>query len=233
MHYHCEIVIPPTDDIEGAITSIMKPFNENPDTGDEDSDTRHAFWDFWVIGGRWAGNKLLAKYDQAKLDEFHAWIESEKVTVSGVQFGKQELQPVSQIPKIDAKWNDMFPSSIPIPCPLFNHSNSQYGKGLSGTLPADVARLSDVPARLKCSHVIFAKPSYDSDTKLFTGPLEARFMLMKSAWNGCNFMPVDWDGTFAAALEKYRDSLKNHGEKYAAKVLPQSDWLVVTVDYHS
>lgn len=231
MHYHCEIVIPPVMNIEEAIASVMKPFNEQPD--EEDEDARNGFWDFWVIGGRWAGCKLLARYDQAKLDEFYAWLQEEKVTVSGLKCGKQELSPATQIPKVDAKWNEMFPSSEFLPCPLFNHSNNQYGEGLSSTLPGDVQRLSDVPVALECSRVIFAKPSYDSEKKDHVGPLEAEFMLVDSAWNGCNHMKVDWDGKFHSALQQYRDKLKSYREEFAAKVLPKEDWLVVTVDYHS
>jgi hypothetical protein len=232
-HYHCEIVIPPTMDVEAAVASIMKPYDEDPREEDEDYSRSHAFWDFWVIGGRWAGHKLLAKYDQAQIDAFHEWCTAEKITVSGVQCGKQALQPESQIPKVDAKWNEMFPSAIPVPCPLFAHSNDQYGKGLSGTLPADVSRLDATPLTMKCSRVIFAGPSYSSETKEHTGPLEAKFMLCESQWNGCNHMKIDWDETFGGALEKQRESLKGYREEYAAKLVPQPDWLVVTVDYHS
>jgi hypothetical protein len=231
MHYHCEIVIPPTINIEAAVAAVMKPFNECSD--DDEDDRRHGFWDFWLIGGRWAGHKLLAKYDQEKLDAFHAWLQDEKITVAGVQCGKQSLSPATQIPKVDAKWNEMFPSSEFIPCPLFNHSNDQYGKGLSGTLPADVLRLADVPVGLKCSRVIFAKPSYETESKDWTGPLEAAFMLCDSQWNGCNRMPVNWDGTFASALAKYREDVKGYREEYAARIAPSDDWLVVTVYYHS
>lgn len=230
MHYHCEIVIPPTMDIEAAVKKVMQPFDENERDSEE---SLHPFWDFWVIGGRWAGRKLLAKYDQAKIDEFYSWLKAEKVTVSGLQCGKQEISPASQTPKIDAKWNEMFPSAEILPCPLFAHSNDQYGKGLGGTLPHDVTRLSEVPDRLECSRVIFAKPSYDGDAKDWVGPLEPEFMLCDSQWNGCNHMKVDWDGRFVSALEKYRDSLKNCREEFAAKVVPKDDWLVVTVDYHS
>lgn len=233
MHYHCEIVIPPTADIEGAIKSVMAKFDENADESDEDVSTKNAFWDFWVIGGRWAGHKLMAKYDQAKIDEFCAWMTAEKITVSGVQFGKQELSPGSQIPKVDAKWNEMFPSAIPVKCPLFRHSNDQFGKGLSGSLPQDVMRVAEVPARLKCSRIIFAGPSYESESKSHTGPLEATFMLAEDAWNGCNHMKVDWDGKLTTAIEKCRENFKHYKAEYAERVLPKDDWLAVTVDYHS
>lgn len=229
MHYHCEVVIPPTDNVEKAIDAVMRPFDENG----SDNLCHHSFWDFWVIGGRWAGHKLMAKYDQANIDEFYAWLQAEKITVSGLRTGKEELQPASQAVKVDAKWNEMFPSPQPIPCPLFSHSNDQYGKGLSASLPDDVTLLSDVPVGYKCSRIIFAAPSYDSAAKNWTGPLEAKFMLCYSQWNGCNHMKVAWDGTFHAALEQYRESLKGYREEFAMVACPKGDWLVVTVDYHS
>lgn len=226
MHFHCEIVIPPTVDIEAAVAAVMKPFDESERDGEGASG--HPFWDFWVIGGRFAGHKLMARYDQAKLDEFHEWMQAEKITVSGLQCGKQRLQPESQIAKVDAKWNEMFPSATPVPCPIFAHSNDQYGKGLSSTLPADVVRLSDVPERLACCRAIIAKLPYKDGE-----PIEAGFMLCEDQWNGCNHMKVDWDGKLSTAVEKYRASLANYAPEYAEKNLPQPNWLVVTVDYHS
>lgn len=225
MHYHCEVVIPPTADIEGALKSIMAKFDENAEES-EDVSTKHAFWDFYIIGGRWAGNKLMAKFDPAKIDEFEAWMQAEKITVSGVQFGKQELSPASQIPKVDAKWNEMFGTNTP--CPMFKHSNGRHE-----TLPDDVMRLGDVPERLKVSRVIVAGPSWESESKGRCGPLEATFMLAEDAWNGCNHMKVDWDGKLSTAVAKCRNSFKNYKAEYAELMMPKDDWLVVTVDYHS
>lgn len=232
MHYHCEIVIPPVMNVEEAIAAVMKEYCEHGDNEDGERN-RHGFWDFWSIGGRFAGTKLLAQYDEAKLEEFHAWLRQEKVTVSGVQCGKQELSPADQIPKVDAKWNEMFPSNEFLPCPLFRHSSNPYGKSLSEALPRDVQRLADVPETLTCSRVIFAKPSYDSETKQYTGPLEAEFMLVEDAWNGCNHMKVDWDGKVKTALAKYCERMKNYKQEFVAMATPKDDWLVVTVDYHS
>lgn len=233
MHHHCEIVIPPTMDIEAAVAAVLKPFDENHR---DSEDARGApFWDWWVIGGRWAGHKLMARYDQAKLDEFHQWLNDEKVTVSSFRAGKQSLNPESQIAKVDAKWNEMFPSAEFVSCPLFAHSNNQYGKGLASTLPADVSRLSDTPERLECSRIIFAMPGYDSNTKDWTGPLEPEFMLQGEAWNGCNYETTTWDGKFGSALTLYRERLSNSRADagFTEKRTPKDDWLVVTVDYHS
>ncbi len=225
MHHHCEIVIPPTSDIEEAIAQIMKPFDENKDRNE---DSRGGFWDFYVIGGRFAGHKLIATYDQAKIDEFYAWLAAEKVTVSGLQAGKPKLQPDSQEAKVDAKWNEMFPSQSPIKCPLFQHSNDQYGKEMNGSLPDDVMLMMDVPKQLKCTRVIFAEPSYKND-----GTLEPEFMIVDSQWNGCNYMEVKWDGTFSDALAQYMEKCKHYTDEAREKKIPKDDWLVVTVDYHS
>lgn len=37
MHYHLEIIMPPTEDIEGAVAQILKQFNEQPKETDEDT----------------------------------------------------------------------------------------------------------------------------------------------------------------------------------------------------
>lgn len=224
MHYHLEIVMPPTDHVKAAVEKILEPFNEQPDSSDEDHDTRHAFWDFWVIGGRWAGAKWKQSLDQAKLNEFYEWLQQEGVTVSGFTAGKQELSPDSQIPKVDAKWNELFPTGRKVACPIFKHSNDQYSS--EDTLQGDIQRLADVPDGLQCEHVIFAGPNYK-------GELRAVFMLRDTAWNGCNHMPVDWDKTLAGALQKRLADIKHATPEHKAKHTPQADWLVVTVDYHS
>lgn len=221
MHFHCEIVMPPTDDIEAAITSIMAPFDEN-------KEGKHTFWDYWVIGGRWAGAKEKAGYDPERIKEFYAWCKAEGVTVSGVQWGKQELSPADQIPKVDAKWNEMFRPGSSAACPLFLHSNRN-----DGPLAGDVCRLDEVPAGLNASRVIFAKHSYNEETRDYTGPLEAEFMLCDSIWNGCNHLKVDWNGKFSTALEQCRKSYESYRDEFRTKHEPKADWLVVTVDYHS
>jgi hypothetical protein len=236
MHYHLEVIIPPTDDIEGAVQSVLAQFNENAD--DDEYDTRHAFWDWYVIGGRWAGAKAKSRLDPEKLEQFYAWLQDEKVTVSGFTAGKQSLEPKDQIPKVDAKWNEMFPpeDGVPVACPLFDHASNKYGKGLSGTLNGDIGTLKD-SLEASCSRVIFSGPRFNSkDSEKdfpWTGPLEAKFMLSDDIWNGVNHVPVNWDGKIGSALRSYSDSIKGYKDAYAAAMTPQDDWLVITVDYHS
>ena len=118
MHYHLEIVLPPTDNVETAIAAVMAPFDENSE--DEDNKGK-AIWDFWVIGGRWSGAKMLAKIGQEAGKEFEAWLQEHHFTVSGVRFGKPELEPPNQAKAVDEEWSRRFPEFAG-KCPLFQHS---------------------------------------------------------------------------------------------------------------
>jgi hypothetical protein len=233
MHYHCEIVLPPeTADIESAIASVMKPFDEKPSRNIDEDMGRYSFWDFYVIGGRFAGDKQIQMLDQAKLDEFSRWCTEQKITCSGVQCGKQELNPASQIPIVDAKWNELFPQpgNVMVACPLFRHSNDQYADGIAGAIQGDISRLGD-SKNIKCNRVIFTGPSYRGGER--TGPLEAVFMLTEDEWNGCNHMPVKWDQTLGDALNQYTERLAHYAEQYRNQMQPNDNWICVTVDYHS
>ncbi len=217
MHYHCEIIIPPTDDIEESIKAILAPFDENGK--DEDGDRNsYAFWDYYVVGGRWAGTKAKAKLDKAKLEEFYAWLQAEKITVSGVVAGKQSLRPADQIPKVDVKWREMFGGTGP--CPIFDHSPE--------TIDGDICRLTDVPADMTCSRVIIGGPSWRDD-----GTLEAKSMISDSMYNGVDWIDTAWDKTLPAALALHRKRFEHSKPEYREKVMPDDNWLVVTVDYHS
>ena len=222
MHYHCEIIVPAgTQDIEAAVESVMDPFDENDSDG-------NSFWDFYVIGGRFAGSKQIAKYDKEKLDAFNKWCTDEKITVDSLFAGKEEIYPSSQIPKVDGKWNELFPNSSGkiVPCPLFKHSNNQYGRDGDNTIDGDISALCD-SLGVKCSRVIFAGLSH------FNKKLEAKFMLAGDVWNGVNHMPVKWDGTIGDALRQWNENLARYSEEAKKKYCAKDDWLCVTVDYHS
>lgn len=212
MHHQLEVILPPTDNVEEAIKTILADFDEDT----EDRSGRE-FFDYFVIGGRWAGNKLLSGLDQNKLEQFNEKLEEMKVTVLGLQCGKQELSPASQIPAVDSLWREFFPDSGMDTCPLFNYSNDQYHESLSG----DVCKYSEVPGSHTCSRIIFA----DSEKPVF--------MLSCDIWNGVNHEKTAWDGTFAEAKKSFTEKLEYYTDKYKAEVTPKDDWLVVTVDYHS
>lgn len=222
MHYHLEIILPPTDDVEAAIKQIMAPFDEDP----EDPEDRggSSFWDFYVIGGRWAGEHMKADLDPKKLDEFYEELTKRKVTVSGLTAGKQELQPADQIPMVDALWQEFFPDAGFPACPIFRHYNDQYKNTLD-----DVCNLSEIPDSLAAGRLIIAGPGYSDD-----GGFRANYMLQDEFWNGCNHIKTGWDGNVKGGVAEFEKWAKDrYTEEAQRKYIPTDDWLVATVDYHS
>lgn len=228
MHYHLEIVLPPVADVDAAVEEIMEPWCENRKDGEQKP---HAFWDYYVIGGRWAGDKFVQSLDQDRIQQFYAWCENEQVTVSSFRFGKQELKPPEQVVKVDAKWNELFtPAGQPhVACPLFKHSNNQYGR--DSRLEGDIWPLAK-SLHAHCSHIIFAGPKWVN--KEFTlQQLKVGEMFLTETWNGCNWQKTDWDGSVRKAVELVKEHHQHTSDHYRALADPQDDWLCVTVDYHS
>lgn len=219
MHFHIEIIMPPTAEIEQTVAAILAPYNEH------DENARHAFYDWHVIGGRWSGCKDEARLPPGAIQ--YDWCEAEKVTVSSLVAGKQSLQPADQIPKVAAKWREL--TGLPGPCTLFAHSNDQYSKA---GLPADVCTLADLPPSLTAERVLIAGPSWMSETKSYTGPAQVQHMRAREFWNGINYERTDWNGNVEKAVEDYRARLTETGREPDAH-FPRPDWLCVTVDCHT
>lgn len=215
MHFHLEIIMPPTDDVEAAVAKIMAPFNERDES--EDADRRAQFWDWYVIGGRWSGTKDEIRFDKEKLEAFNAALQERKVTVSGVRFGKPTLQPATQIPIVDALWREFFPETTG-PCPMFDHSPK--------TVSGDVCTLAELHPSLEAERVILAGIKHNDE-------LGAVHMAQRDFWNGVNYCKSTWDGNVNSSLSAFRESLANYRKEYADSITPQDDWLVVTIDYHS
>ncbi len=218
-HYHLEIILPPVTDVMAAVETILKQFDEN------DGENGHSFWDWWVIGGRWAGNKAQAHMDKGALKAFDEWMTEEKIMVSAFQAGKQGLADADTVKKVDAKWREMFPDQGDH-CTLFAHSNDQYGGDI---LPGDICKLEEMAQGVAASHIIIAGLSYSDD-----GALEACFMTQKSVWNGVSHIDSTWDGLVASAVKEYQSNFSDRcTAEHREKRYPKPDWLVVTVDYHS
>lgn len=219
MHYHLEIIMPPTENVKEAVSKILQPFSENgdPDAVDQEErePSKHAFWDWWVIGGRYSGAHLTAKYEPSRLDEFYDQLAQNKVTVGSLVAGKQELVPATQIPFVDELWQHQFPEDGP--CPIFKHSNNQYEDNYS-----DVCQMFDLPKHLNCSRVIIT----DKDFR-------PTLMLEDSYWNGVTWVESKWDGSVSSALEMLQKKMKNGRPEWVAANAIESNWLLVTVDYHS
>lgn len=213
--------MPTKEHIAAMVAKILDPFSEHTENN------ANGFWDFYSIGGRFAGNHLMAGLDPKQMDAFQDALQKMKVTVSGLQCGKQELSPKSQIPKVDKLWAKFFPDQKGQPCPLFNHSNDQYDRDGNGQLPEDVIHFRDVPRDHKCSRVIVAGPDHKGES------MEAEFMISEDNWNGVNHVKSDWDHTIGGALNMHMDRINGMIEEAQAKYSPTDNWLVVTVDYHS
>jgi hypothetical protein len=48
MHYHAEVHITSTEDVDAQVAAIMAPFDEN-------QHPKKGIWDWYQIGGRWTG----------------------------------------------------------------------------------------------------------------------------------------------------------------------------------
>jgi len=220
MHYHCEIIMPKTKDIENDVEKLMSPFSEN---NKDEEEALQPFWDWYQIGGRWSGAKEMCSYDSNKLDDFYKALNDNKITVSGLQCGKQEVSPASQIPIVDKLWNEFFPTENGemTECPVFKHSNNE-----DSVLSCDICLVEDIPDDLKCCTVIIGGPGYNNE-------LLPQFVMRDSVWNGVNHMDIDWDKNVKTAINMFKEKTKSYRKEYIEKVTPKNDWICVTIDYHS
>lgn len=216
MHEHIEVIIPPNEDVEKAVEKVMAPFDEKSE------DAPHPWWDFYVIGGRWSGQKLIQQLGEGHVDAFQEELQRRGTTVSGIQFGKPELSPSSQIPEIDRLWKEWFPEWTGEHCPLFQHYNDQYQ---NTPVYGDVMPIRDVRYPLTCEKVLIAEYG-------FRGELDAGFLVQGEIWNGCNHEATEWDGTLGHALKMHRERLEKMAERYRENNEVTLDWQAVTVDIH-
>ena len=221
MHYSCEIIIPPNNDVRSAVAQILAPFDENG-RDEYGEPNRYAFWDFYVIGGRYAGRKTEAFIDPAELAEFYAWMKANKVLVQGFVSGKQTLADIKTERLVDDKWRAMFPGKGE-KCILFSHSNDQYHEAL----PGDICRLGDAPETYKASRVIIAGLQYSGRG------LEAKFMVETEYYNGVSHLDTEWNGNVRGAVAAYISSAWRSQPEWREKNMPTDDWMAITVDYHS
>ena len=226
MHYHGEIIMPPVaeEQVEDAVATIMKAFDEEPEAEDstyfcigDDRDENypynpHAFWDWYVIGGRWSGEKLKRSLDSEQYKTFNDELDRREITVSSVTSGKQTIMPAEQKESVDALWREYFPGTTEH-CPLFDHAGDR--------LPGDIGTLGECPKELAACRVIIADAGGD-----------ALWMVEDSVWNGTNFQETDWSGKVWDAIDQWSKRVDGYQEEYRAAKMPSDEWLAVTVDYH-
>lgn len=210
MHYHLEILMPPTDDVPAMVAKALAEFDEcNPEN-------RYAFFDWYVIGGRWSGTKLQQRIGEERLSAFQNKLHSMGVTVSSFRAGKPRLSPESQEGTVNALWREMCPGNGDV-CPLFKNEVS---------FNLDACRLDELPSGLKCEAFLYV--SVDDDDEV-----EPKLLLRGSIFNGVNSQDTTWDGSVEKAFELLCKRIGNYRDEYRKAIEPRPDWLLVTVDYHS
>ena len=231
MHFTLEVVMPPTDDVQAVLDKYMAEYAEEiRDDDGSDTWTRNVngFYDWYQIGGRFSGTKLTTSLGPDRIEAFVRELQDREVTVSGIVCGKQTLQPANQIVEVDALWKERFPDSGLDKCPLFDHSNSE-----DSVLTGDVLPLGSLPDEvldMKVCRLAIVPREKNPDTTWFT----FEYMVADELWNGATWQKTTWDGTIRTALADWKEYVeKNYREEYKEFVLPQSDWLVVTVDCHT
>lgn len=96
MHYHLEIITPPLKELEtleSRVDLILSKWRESYSIRDEEDEDeshryRYGFYDWYVIGGRYSGEKIIQALDQDKLKLFYEELSQKNFTVSGVVAGK-------------------------------------------------------------------------------------------------------------------------------------------------
>lgn len=228
MHSIVEIIVPADRgaDIVSAVKEVMDHFLLR--AGDGETPADHTDWfDWYTVGGRYSGEKLKASLDPDRLKEFWDELQARGTTVSGIRFGKPDLQPASQIPVVDALWREFFPGKSNA-CVLFSHARDQYGR--DGVSPDDVCRVADIPPRYGCERLILAAS--------LNGKLKPVRMLAKTFWNGVQHQNTAFDGLALAAATKWIEADREGDEGLAAvggksyRDYLNGDWLAVTVDVH-
>ncbi len=216
MHFHLEIIMPPTDKIEEEISHILAPFDE----GNEES--RNAFWDWYQIGGRWTGTK--DGFDPAS-DENNV----ERCELcNGTGFRTDNVGETARAAEPTytcnscGKWQEGG---------TWTHSEFGAGKHLKwptqwAQYKGDIMLLRDVKPDQKAFRVIIAGQNHAG-----TG-MEAVFMAAKDNWNGVSFDESKWDGSLADAIAKHKARAAHYTPAYAEKVTPTDEWIAVSIDYH-
>jgi hypothetical protein len=220
MHYHAEVILPANVNAAGIpdlITDLLSEYNEN------NSEGCNQFFDWLVVGGRWAGTKLEATLDKQKLEAFKERLMEMEVKVHGVVAGKQSLLP-EFIEPVDKLWREMFPDAGQH-CTLFEHANDKYDS--TSLISGDICTLDKLPLDFTAARVIFAAP-IDGEWRI-TG------MYVREIWNGECHQKTEWDGRIMSAVAAFDQHIANYKDSYKAQISIENlqDWIAVTIDYHS
>ena len=168
MHYHAEVYL---KKLNGK--PLMDAVGAHMNRGVKSK----VGWDWFVIGGRWSGEKLLAKLDKDRLKAF--WVEFKK---RGYGWPSAEHSDEERRRDSQALFMEFFPDfkgEIPV---WRDQYKREGGEG-------DVAKVEDLPETLSCH------------TLILPGKRRAEVLQIEE-WNGKDFVKTAFKGDVVAELKR-------------------------------
>ena len=196
-HHHVELIMPPTDlGIQEQVGNILYPLSM---WVPERAEAEDYLYDWFTIGGRFAGTKLCLRLDPERLRQFWDELHGEAFntdTDSSIFMGER-WWGTSDLPKIDALWRKWFPEDEVGAYPL----SPYYPAG-----DWDICRVDRLPDNLTAHAVVFqiAVEVYDRT---------------KGEW-----LRTDFDGSVRKALRRCRAGGVEPANDWLAITLDAHNW---------
>ena len=202
-HYHVELIMPPTPwfAIEDRVLDILLPLRKGDD---EETWPADPLYDWYKIGGRFAGTKYGLGCDPKRLRKFYEELYSEAFATDVTVIGGARFWSDSDLPKVNALWRKWFPEDEVGTCPFI---------GPYPTGEQDICRVDRIPDELAADAVVVGN---EADQVVFRLAIEI--------WDSARqeFQRTGFDGSVPDALRRCR----------AQGIEPAGDWLAVTLDCH-
>ena len=205
MHYHVELIMPPSPlvQIQERVGELLSPLSQSVA---HRAGTLEYLYDWYQIGGRFAGAKMSLRLDPERLHKFRQELYGEAFTndTRDLLIGQKQFWGARDLPKVDALWRKWFPEEEVDACPLFDH----YPAG-----DQDICRVDRIPDNLTAHAVVVGNED------------KVVFQLKTENWDStrCEFQDTGFDGSVLNALRQCR----------ACGVEPSKNWLAVTLDCHT
>lgn len=202
-HYHVELILPPTPRLgwalEERILEILLPLRKGDDEATWPADP---LFDWYKIGGRFAGTKHGLRCDPERRRKFYAALYSEAFATD--EFTKLGFWGDNQLPAVNALWRTWFPEDEVGICPFI---------GPYPTGDQDICRVDRIPDELKADTVVVGNEANQVVLRLKT-----------EIWDSARrrFLDTGFDGSVLNALRQCR----------AQGVALAGNWLAVTLDCH-
>lgn len=228
MHSHLELIIPPVEDIPSFVDKLLDPFYLDAAWGWRISDEglpperEDAFLDGFKIGGRFFQSKLLGNVDRHRLAHFIVQLDKLELPFTVKKFKNIDMDCLTNERDkevADSLWKEFFPNSLIKKCPFFDYSHPYYTeKDYSGFPPGVVLRLDQISDGMRAARVMIANP-----INVKSPISQKEYFIHTCSGEHPSALPESkyWDGTILSAL------------KFCDYIIPQPDWLVITIDYHS